>query len=548
MVKNSIEIALSIIEQYPEISVIDRTEDTITIDIKKVRFCLWLLSDCDYNSQMPFFTAVEQNESFPHLLIKDIKLRGQNHRFICLYESEVIVKSLFSSSEKIEFIIKQLLKLINLSSLRQEEEYQKEFLFYWNKSANDDYEIELFITTSDKHSWLNVYYDTDDKKRRLVYPEIFLNDMKGKKLNEKVQALYIPIIDNRNIIPPNIDNSWTVTDVLNILDNKQFNKISSATYNELLTYSYSKKMILIVFEMQIGNNRVAFSCEIIFKNSGTMKLLKKIEDNTENVKLIRTIRCDYEFLNTQIGNDTSLIGKKVALIGCGSLGSYILTEIIKVGIKDVILFDNDKVYPENLMRHRGTFFWCELPKTNILKFELERVHPQIKVTSVNQKITAENIIDLLPQDVDLVIFAVGSSDVQLECNHQLKSSHYNRPVLFCWLEGNGEQSHVLGINYSRQGCYRCLYTDTMGNWINNKINTVTEANVERNVIRNGCGGTRIAYGNAILLQTVYMTLKAINKVFSEKFECNFLISFNGDSIIEDTDSFYERSCPCCNGD
>ena len=278
-----------------------------------------------------------------------------------------------------------------------------------------------------------------------------------------------------------------------------------------------------------------------------MKLLRKIETNTKTVNVIKTNRCDYEFLNTQIGNDLALIGKKVAIIGVGSLGSYIASEIVKIGIKDLILFDNDKLDPENLMRHQGAFPWYNYRKTSVMKFELEYFHPQINVTSINQLITAENIIKLLPQDIDLLIFTVGSSDAQLACNRELKKVSFSKPVLFCWLEGNENIGHVLGIDYSKQGCYQCLFTDENGNWTNNKISIVPELDLEQNLIRNGCGGTRVAYGNASLLQATYMTLAAVKKVFSGNFENNFLLSFNGESI-NDIPGFYERSCPCCHAD
>jgi molybdopterin/thiamine biosynthesis adenylyltransferase len=542
-----IESALSIMEKYPEITVIDKSDDNIMVDIRNAQFCLWLLLPCDYNDIMPFFTAVDMNGNFPHLMIKVIKLHEQNHRRICLYESETIVKSLFSSEEKIEFVIEQLLKLLNLSPSQKELEYQKEFLYYWNNSAANSYRAELFIITSEKPSWLNVYEDKDSKKR-FVHSNIYLNDNKKLFHNTKVQALYIPIIDTRGILPPNEGNDWTIDNVLDILDNMQFTKISFETYRELSTYSFSKKSIFLVFEMPANNTTVSFCCEIIFKNSGTMKLLKKIQTNTECVRAIHTTRCDYEFLNIQIGNDPKVFGKKVAIIGIGSLGSYIANEIIRSGFKDLVLIDSDELYPENLMRHRGTFFWRRTPKPLALKFELEWFHPQINITAINKEVTDENILELLSKDIDLIIFAVGSSDIQLICNRVLKRANYSKPVLFCWLEGNGKVSHVLGIDYSKKGCYQCLFTNSLGNRINNKINVISDTELEHNIIRNGCGGTRIAYGNSILLQTSYMVLAAIKKVFSEDFDCNFIINSNGDSITETDDSFYERGCSCCNED
>jgi len=542
----TIESALLTLKKFPQIFVVDKSEYTIMMDIMNAKFCLWLFSSCDYNAEMPIITAVELNGNFPHLMMKDIELLSKNHRAICLYENDFIVKSLFSFKEKIEFVIGQLLNLLNLSDSQKEHEYQKEFLYYWNSLSEQHRKVELFIQKTDHCCWLNVYYDNSNKTR-IVHPSIYLNDLDKMTLNKKCQALYIPITNSRGVLPPTKGNPWTINNVLDILDNKQFAKISFETYQELLKYSFSKKSFFLVFEMSSVNNAtVSFCCEIAFRNPGTSKLLSKIKTNVQQVKIINTSRCDYEFLNNQIGNDLNLLGKKVAIIGIGSLGSYIAYECVRSGIKDLILIDNDVLSPENLMRHRGAFLFRNLYKTLTAKFDLECFHPQINVTEINKAITEENILDLLPLDIDLVIFAVGSTDIQLTCNRRLKQSNYNKPVLFCWLEGNGSASHILGVDYSKKGCYQCLCTDPIGNLINNKINVISEIELESRIIRNGCGGTRLAYGNSILLQSAYMSLLAIKKVFSDSFNCNFLFDFNGNCIIDGDDSFYEGSCSCCN--
>ena len=91
-------------------------------------------------------------------------------------------------------------------------------------------------------------------------------------------------------------------------------------------------------------------------------------------------------------------------------------------------------------------------------------------------------------------------------------------------------------------------TDTsgLGDLTNNKVSVVTDPELKNQVIHNGCGGTRIAYGNSILLQTTSLVISAIKRVFSSGFDRNFLITFRENSIVEDFDSFYERGCTCCN--
>lgn len=78
-------------------------------------------------------------------------------------------------------------------------------------------------------------------------------------------------------------------------------------------------------------------------------------------------------------------------------------------------------------------------------------------------------------------------------NIVLKENNYDKPVIYLWLEAGGTNSHSLKVDYSKKGCFECLYTNREGILINNKTNRISDEVVEQNIIRNGCGGTRVAY-------------------------------------------------------
>jgi len=107
-----------------------------------------------------------------------------------------------------------------------------------------------------------------------------------------------------------------------------------------------------VFVFKINN--LIFGCELHFKNKGVAKLMDKIKLNTAKLEYLYTTRVDFQYLNQQIGNDTSLLALKVAIVGIGSLGSYVATEIVKSGVKKLTLIDEDSIDVENIMRHRST--------------------------------------------------------------------------------------------------------------------------------------------------------------------------------------------------
>src|SRR5699024_6544509 len=99
----------------------------------------------------------------------------------------------------------------------------------------------------------------------------------------------------------------------------------------------------------------------------------------------------------------------------------------------------------------------------------------------------------------------------LLANRFLKKIKFSKPVLYVWLEAGGIDSHILYVDYSQAGCFECLYTDENGNLINNKVNKTTEEQIEKNIIRNGCGATRVAYGTSILLRTTSTVLDVVQR-------------------------------------
>ncbi len=56
-------------------------------------------------------------------------------------------------------------------------------------------------------------------------------------------------------------------------------------------------------------------------------------------------------------------------------------------------------------------------------------------------------------------------------------------------------------------------------------------------IRNGCGETRVAYGNTVLLRTTAVLLDVIRKDFEEEKSINRLINITPTEVIDAKDAF-----------
>lgn len=551
MALDKTEIISKILDSYEEITITDEREDIVFFEMKGKEYGCWY-SKIDQDTSSPFILVKNDTSyDYPHILPTSIpvdKNLANQYRYVCLDENDSTVIFLQSFEEKIVGLIEKLIKLLSLSDIEKEEEFQKEFLFYWNEVADCSGIFNVYLGQERKFQRLNVYKNNNGKIR-FVANGISLNDVdeeingkkKWKHLPE-LPAFYIPITDKRRILPPTRDKKWTAENIQMIVCGKKFNCISHDSYISLGKEKIKTNNVAIVFEMEVAGNYIDFTAIIRFKSAKNDTLLNKIRQEIIEVLPVVSRRVDYYYLCKQIGNETSLLDKKVLLVGAGSLGSYIAKEIVKAGVKEITIYDKESLVDENLLRHTVCDFWVGHSKAVGLKYELETIHPEIHINAVNKNIDNNLLISEIKK-VDLVLFTVGSSDVQLEMNKVLKNKKCTAKVVYTWLEAGGENSHVLVIDYSKKGCFQCLFTDRNGGLINNKVNKNSDVEVYK--IRNGCGGTRVAYGNAVLLRTTAVLLDVIRKVFEMPESLNKLIDITPISVMDMEDMFVERKCGCC---
>lgn len=541
---------VEILECFEETEILSEKEHLIFFKMKHRVFGI-IFATAENISHMPIILVRdEDNYDFPHIMYKIYEDDEHTYRQLCLFESGSLVNVLLSFQEKVELVINQLITLLELHPLEIEKEFQKEFLFYWEKQTKNDIPIRLYIKSDFCFQKLNVYSDTN-KNVRIVSDDIRLND-KNKRINNKnkwnhlfnIKAYYIPITDKRRVIPPVKGNAWTSSEIIRIIQGMDFSRISHDTYEKLKEENVKADHVYIIFEMEVEGNFINFCCLIKFKDAQLDSMLNKLKTSIKSVEPLDSKRCDYYTLNRQIGNDNSVIDKSVAIIGAGSLGSYIATELVKSGIRKLTLIDGDNFEESNVMRHTIDFEYSNIPKVNALKYELEKIHPEIEIQCENRFINAKEVKEIM-NNFDMIIFTVGSSDTQFLCNRVFKKDVYGNPIVYAWLEAGGTYSHVLKVDYQSRGCFECLFTSPNGELLNNKANKLPDNLAEQSTIRNGCGGTRVAYGTEVLLRTTNAVLNIIKKTFSGELTGSHLIDIDPISTVNMGQDFAEGKCKCC---
>lgn len=124
----------------------------------------------------------------------------------------------------------------------------------------------------------------------------------------------------------------------------------------------------------------------------------------------------FERLELLIGNKINDIhSKTVLIIGLGGVGSYAVEALVRSGIENFIIVDNDVIVLSNLNRQLMTNY------SNIGNFktdEIEKrildINPNSKVKKITSFITLDNINELFNQNIDYVVDACDTLTVKLE--------------------------------------------------------------------------------------------------------------------------------------
>lgn len=461
--------------------------------------CVMLCNPKEGISKKPHILQLEKNELFALCLSirDDISIRNKDYKDI------------------IDYTLTRVTRLIKMTPEEERKEFRKEFIYFWNKHAKNKKKIQLYINSSAEVKILGAY----NKKgidmfvdKDITINKIFLNKYEKKKYS----VIYIPLINSKLIMPPINRNTWSVEELKNIINNC----ISEKNIESLEKMYIDKKEVFIIFEMYVpGVVPISFVLKLKFKTSKNKTLTSCIEE-IMSIECLSSERCDMGYLFRRISTKNRPKNKKIFIVGAGSLGSYVISELPKIGIKNMTIVDSDEMLMENIMRHSLGANFTNYSKVLSIKYELELKYPEVQIDIKKKKFDVESIEEHHLEEYDLIIIATGGTDYMLKLNKYFKSRKIDVPVLFTWIESRGVGVHALVVNYNRKGCFNCLYT-------NSNTNKAHFSNKSYNdeLTGTGCGGVINQYGNIVLLKGTAMILNIILDILnSNKINENFLFS------------------------
>ena len=148
-------------------------------------------------------------------------------------------------------------------------------------------------------------------------------------------------------------------------------------------------------------------------------------------------------MESQFSRTELLIGKdnleklkqsKVAIFGVGGVGSYVVEGLVRAGIGNFILVDNDVVSLSNLNRQIiATTKTLGEPKVLVAKKRIQEINPDAKV-EIYEKFFSKDTKELLDNSIDYIVDCIDTVTSKVELI--VRAKELNIPIISSMGTGN----------------------------------------------------------------------------------------------------------------
>ncbi len=150
-----------------------------------------------------------------------------------------------------------------------------------------------------------------------------------------------------------------------------------------------------------------------------------------------------------------LLNAKVFIVGAGGLGCPVGYYLTAAGVGTIAIIDNDNVELSNLQRQIAhSVHTLGMPKVESAKRTFEALNPDVKIIAIKERITKDNIMDLI-KDYDVIVDGSDNFPTRYLVNDacvMLKKPLVSGAILR--FEGQ------VTTNLPGEGhCYRCLFEE-----------------------------------------------------------------------------------------
>lgn len=414
---------------------------------------------------------------------------------LCYLDSERYYFSVFKPEDTAREILSFIDKTFNrmISPSFSSEDFIREFDNYWHPdligyliSQNKTLSYQVFerenAIVSAKSFELLIYDEIESKQTQNWIAS------RGIKDNKQSVGNNVVLIE-LDAVPQAIDNNasyrWPLSswsDFVSWSASLGNNRVSSLL-EKVAFIARKTKRILVIFSYKNGDKiQHYFGAIVAFDKSINERINRHYPQKSKKKKsplkdIIATFKNQptSDFKRVQIQNATpefvidrniqrpTLEGKKVVVIGCGTVGSHLAKTLVKLGagkstLGKITLYDGDYLTSQNLGRHLLNETYLGDLKSHALKHYLtSKTYWPINCTA-NKKLAIEEITDLL-SNCDFIIDVTGnipfSNMLSIRYRDFVSRADSNACVIHGWVDANGLSVRTL-LDDGESGCLHCL--------------------------------------------------------------------------------------------
>lgn len=489
---------------------------TIQIKEQEVGIVMAIPADWERNLVDVFIDDYINFKFIPHMYSK-----GR----ICLFDLEGVLVNINFEGLIVESVNRLEKILIEGIEDTNKLEFITEFDAYWNYQSNIGI-INSSVVLDEKLKKIKYThkYKVDDDRYSILASDKEEGLRKIGKCTTIKNGIYINIKSEDFIYPPDWRKVLDITYINKVLE------IGKIEYQSIKTLmgNFSSELLLLINISQPNGYNTPIAILVKNYNYRLVKHNKLFKLNIDcKCTPLGIIRNDSEYLINRGGIFTDIKDKRVLIIGCGSIGGYLTSELVKSGVSNLCLVDEDFLSSDNIYRHLlGLEFVGQYKTKAIIKY-LENNIPHLNLKSFEDKI--ENLIENYKLDFeafDLIISATGNHNVNRWINNYAISDKVSVPIIYLWNEVLGIGNHALFIDTKYKGCFDCLIgIDEDG--LYDKTSYCKRGQIFTKKY-NGCHSTFLPFGSIHSLKTVATGMELALKYFNGEIQENLLISQKGD--------------------
>ncbi|MBA2876372.1 ThiF family adenylyltransferase [Thermaerobacillus caldiproteolyticus] len=446
----------------------ERTNDyPVTLQIKTIV--------ADYEVKLLISLPFNFPDSFPKVKLDEHSFRKlyplphlSKSKTLCLFDDVLASPNPANPLGVIDAIIQKAKEVLTKGVSKQNfQDYTDEFETYWDEDSKGSYlsivepfEVpkEVYLVPFTYANWRQQGIFANQKSDAINW----VQNLGGTVREEEIaKVLYIPLSQPMQFPFPKSNR-----DIYHLLKD---NKLAIQALSEYLTKH--KRPTKVLFSMQSdgdyswgvwehlppmkevvlkykGWKRIKTSMDGFRKDSrhGLLEIVKefpKREIAKYSVEDVRAVRLKKRGGDGKSENH----GLKIAIIGCGALGSHIAQSMFDIGIEHLLLVDYDVLSFENINRHLCGASDVGQPKTEAVKSKLRKHYPTSQIHVYNRDVLS--LLAFSPNALnsyDLIIVAISHFPTELRLNQLQIQGLINKPMLHVWVEPYLAGGHAIWIN------------------------------------------------------------------------------------------------------